>query len=179
MQTKKTYAIFGLGRYGTAVAKELIENGIEVNDLEIAKQKNPTIPGTLAKQIADNVTAIEENTNKINVLSAKTIISLGAGTGYTIVSQNCYIQNGKTYINALFKRTDDSVFPTGALYIGASNSLPSGRFPGSCISYSDITNGIPSSRISTLLSASLNNKNVSVLNTVSNLRALEVSIICS
>ena len=30
MQTKKTYAIFGLGRYGIAVAKELIENGIEV-----------------------------------------------------------------------------------------------------------------------------------------------------
>lgn len=27
---KKTYAVFGLGRYGTAVAKELVENGMEV-----------------------------------------------------------------------------------------------------------------------------------------------------
>lgn len=27
---KKTYAVFGLGRYGTAVARELIENGMEV-----------------------------------------------------------------------------------------------------------------------------------------------------
>ncbi|MBE6636077.1 MAG: TrkA family potassium uptake protein [Ruminococcaceae bacterium] len=30
MKTKKTYAIFGLGRYGLAVARELVENGIEV-----------------------------------------------------------------------------------------------------------------------------------------------------
>lgn len=27
---KKTYAVFGLGRYGTAVAKELVDNGMEV-----------------------------------------------------------------------------------------------------------------------------------------------------
>ena len=30
MSKEKTYAVFGLGRYGTAVAKELIENGREV-----------------------------------------------------------------------------------------------------------------------------------------------------
>jgi len=30
MQKKKTYAVFGLGRYGMAVAKELVENGMEV-----------------------------------------------------------------------------------------------------------------------------------------------------
>ena len=30
MNTKKTYAVFGLGRYGTAVAIELVENGMEV-----------------------------------------------------------------------------------------------------------------------------------------------------
>ena len=30
MKTKKTYAVFGLGRYGFAVARELIENGMEV-----------------------------------------------------------------------------------------------------------------------------------------------------
>ena len=27
---KKTYAVFGLGRYGTAVARELVDNGMEV-----------------------------------------------------------------------------------------------------------------------------------------------------
>jgi len=30
MSIKKTYAVFGLGRYGLAVAKELVENGAEV-----------------------------------------------------------------------------------------------------------------------------------------------------
>ena len=30
MNANKTYAVFGLGRYGTAVAKELVENGMEV-----------------------------------------------------------------------------------------------------------------------------------------------------
>ena len=30
MHKKKTYAVFGLGRYGSAVAKELINNGMEV-----------------------------------------------------------------------------------------------------------------------------------------------------
>ena len=30
MKAKKTYAVFGLGRYGTAVAKELVANGREI-----------------------------------------------------------------------------------------------------------------------------------------------------
>ena len=30
MQKKKAYAVFGLSRYGTAVAKELVDNGMEV-----------------------------------------------------------------------------------------------------------------------------------------------------
>ena len=30
MDTKKTYAVFGLGRYGIAVARELVSNGMEV-----------------------------------------------------------------------------------------------------------------------------------------------------
>ena len=34
MSKEKTYAVFGLGRYGTAVAKELIENGREVIALD-------------------------------------------------------------------------------------------------------------------------------------------------
>ena len=30
MKSKKTYAVFGLGRYGIAVARELVDNGMEV-----------------------------------------------------------------------------------------------------------------------------------------------------
>ena len=35
MQKKKTYAVFGLGRYGTAVAKELVDNGMEVMAVDL------------------------------------------------------------------------------------------------------------------------------------------------
>lgn len=35
MKNERTYAVFGLGRYGTAVAKELVENGKEVIAVDI------------------------------------------------------------------------------------------------------------------------------------------------
>ena len=35
MQHKKTYSVFGLGRYGTAVARELVENGREVIAIDV------------------------------------------------------------------------------------------------------------------------------------------------
>ncbi len=38
MKVKKTYAVFGLGRYGRAVARELVENGMEVIAVD-AEQK--------------------------------------------------------------------------------------------------------------------------------------------
>ena len=38
MRTKKTYAVFGLGRYGTAVARELVENGMEVIAVDVEEK---------------------------------------------------------------------------------------------------------------------------------------------
>ena len=38
MSTKKSYAVFGLGRYGIAVAKELVENGAEVLAVDIDEE---------------------------------------------------------------------------------------------------------------------------------------------
>lgn len=38
MNTQKTYAVFGLGRYGIAVAKELVENGAEVLAVDINEE---------------------------------------------------------------------------------------------------------------------------------------------
>ena len=35
MSTQKTYAVFGLGRYGMSVAKELVKNGAEVLAVDI------------------------------------------------------------------------------------------------------------------------------------------------
>lgn len=38
MNTKQSYAVFGLGRYGIAVAKELVENGAEVLAVDIDEE---------------------------------------------------------------------------------------------------------------------------------------------
>ena len=38
MSMKQTYAVFGLGRYGRAVAKELVENGAEVLAVDINEE---------------------------------------------------------------------------------------------------------------------------------------------
>ncbi len=38
MKVNKTYAVFGLGRYGTAVAKELVENGAEVIAIDVRQR---------------------------------------------------------------------------------------------------------------------------------------------
>ena len=38
MKSRKTYAVFGLGRYGTAVARELVENGMEVIAVDTDKK---------------------------------------------------------------------------------------------------------------------------------------------
>ena len=38
MSINKTYAVFGLGRYGYAVAKELVQSGAEVLAVDINEQ---------------------------------------------------------------------------------------------------------------------------------------------
>ena len=72
MQKKKTYAVFGLGRYGTAVARELVANGMEViavdsdsrlvNDavafLPICKCADVTDPEVIARLGLDGVDTV-------------------------------------------------------------------------------------------------------------------------
>jgi trk system potassium uptake protein TrkA len=72
MQKKKTYAVFGLGRYGTAVAKELIDNGKEViavdvdqklvNDaaafLPVCKCADVTDPEVIARLGIENIDTV-------------------------------------------------------------------------------------------------------------------------
>ena len=55
--TKKTYAVFGLGRYGIAVAKELVENGREViavdNDEKIVNDVAAYLPVCKCADVTD------------------------------------------------------------------------------------------------------------------------------
>ena len=69
---KKTYAVFGLGRYGTAVARELVDNGMEViavdhnernvnaaaMDLPICKCADVTDPDVIRQLAIANVDVV-------------------------------------------------------------------------------------------------------------------------
>ena len=73
MKTKKTYAVFGLGRYGTAVAKELVENGMEV----IAVDSEP--------RIVNNAVAYLPVCKCADVTDAEVISHLGIGNIDTVI----------------------------------------------------------------------------------------------
>ena len=57
MKAKKTYAVFGLGRYGTAVARELVDNGMEViavdNDERIVNDAAAYLPVCKCADVTD------------------------------------------------------------------------------------------------------------------------------
>lgn len=138
-----------------------IENGIGHNDQELANIKNGDISGSLQQQI--------------NVLSEKTHFNLIASVDYTIVSQNCYIQDGRTYVQAVFKRTDEEVFGTGALYIASSNILPEGTYACNAICFFALPmNGI----INDFIQISVRGKNILVANSLTNLKVVSFTCVC-
>lgn len=57
MSVKLSYAVFGLGRYGKAVAKELVENGVEVlaidMDINLVNEASKDIPYCKCADITD------------------------------------------------------------------------------------------------------------------------------
>ena len=57
MKVKKTYAVFGLGRYGLAVARELVENGMEViavdTDERIVNDASTFLPVCKCADVSD------------------------------------------------------------------------------------------------------------------------------
>jgi trk system potassium uptake protein TrkA len=73
MKAKKTYAVFGLGRYGTAVAKELVENGMEVIAVDIEQK------------IANDSAAYIPVCKCADVTDAEVISRLGIGNIDTVI----------------------------------------------------------------------------------------------
>lgn len=63
MKKKETYAVFGLGRYGMAVAKELVENGKEVLAVDINQRLVATAAAYLSMCKCADVTEAEEIVN--------------------------------------------------------------------------------------------------------------------
>lgn len=73
MKTKKTYAVFGLGRYGTAVARELVENGMEViavdNEQKIVNDAAAYLPVCKCADVCD-----AEVISRLGIGSVDTVI---------------------------------------------------------------------------------------------------------
>ena len=73
MKNKRTYAIFGLGRYGSAVAKELVNNGKEVIAID-SEQK-----------IVNDASAFLPVCKCADVTDAEVIARLGIGSIDTVI----------------------------------------------------------------------------------------------
>lgn len=73
MSIKQTYAVFGLGRYGRAVAKELVENGAEVLavdiDEELVNDASAEIPYCKCADITD-----EDVIRQLGISNVDTVI---------------------------------------------------------------------------------------------------------
>ena len=72
MKNKKTYAVFGLGRYGMAVAKELVENGMEViavdNRQDVVNEASAYIPVCKCADITDSEVIEQLGVSEIDVV---------------------------------------------------------------------------------------------------------------
>ena len=87
MKAKKTYAVFGLGRYGTAVARELVENGMEV------------IAVDAEERIVNDAAAYLPVCKCADVADAEVISRLGIGNIDTVIV--CMASNLETSVMAV------------------------------------------------------------------------------
>ena len=69
----KTYAVFGLGRYGSAVAKELVESGAEVIAVDIEEKRADEMVGILPICKCADVTEADV-IKKLGVSNCDTVI---------------------------------------------------------------------------------------------------------
>lgn len=73
MSIKKTYAVFGLGRYGLAVARELVENGAEVIAVDLDETVVNTASGDLPICKCADITDLEVMT-QLGIPNVDTVI---------------------------------------------------------------------------------------------------------
>jgi trk system potassium uptake protein TrkA len=78
MKNSKTYAVFGLGRYGTAVARELVENGKEIiavdTDQKIVNDASAYLPVCKCADVTD-----AEVISRLGIGNIDTVIVCMAG----------------------------------------------------------------------------------------------------
>lgn len=139
MSTKKTYAVFGLGRYGIAVARELVSNGMEViavdaderivnaaaDELPICKCADVTDPDVIRQLGISNVDVviIAMATNlEASVMAITLCKEIGVET---VIAKSATAMHQK-----IFKRVgaDKVVFPENESGIRLAKNLLSSGF---------------------------------------------------
>ena len=89
MSTKKSYAVFGLGKYGIAVAKELVKNGAEVLaidiDEEIVNDAISEIPFCKCADVTDEVVIKQLGISNMDVVIIAMATNLEASVMATML----------------------------------------------------------------------------------------------
>ncbi len=67
----------------------------------------------------------------------KTSFLCTAETGYTIINQNCFTQNGISYVRFSIKKTDDSVFSTKPIRVATCPIKPPFTMAGSLATFAN------------------------------------------
>ncbi len=96
MSINKTYAVFGLGRYGSAVAKELVKNNVEVLAVDINEQLVNSIiedvPFAKCADITDKAVIDELGISNIDVAIISMAGSLEASVMATMLTKEAGVK---------------------------------------------------------------------------------------
>ena len=96
MEMKQTYAVFGLGRYGKAVAKELVENGAEVLavdiDEDIVNDVSSEIPYCKCADITDEEVIKQLGISNVDVVIIALASNLEASVMATMLCKEAGVK---------------------------------------------------------------------------------------
>ena len=136
---KKTYAVFGLGRYGTAVAKELVENGMEViavdSDERIVNAAADVLPICKCADITDPDVIQQLGINNVDVViiamannleASVMAVTLCKEAGVPTVIAKCANEMHQKILNRV--GADKVVFPENESGIRLAKDLLSSGF---------------------------------------------------
>ena len=136
---KKTYAVFGLGRYGVAVAKELVENGMEViavdSDERIVNAAADVLPICKCADITDPDVIRQLAINNVDVViiamannleASVMAVTLCKEIGVKTVIAKCANEMHQKILNRV--GADEVVFPENESGIRLARNLLSSGF---------------------------------------------------
>ena len=139
MSKKKTYAVFGLGRYGNAVAKELCANGVEVLavdiDEELVNDASADIPYCKCADVTDKEVLEQLGISNIDVVIITMATNLEASVMATMLCKeagvNLVIAKCASEMNCRILEkvgADRVVFPENESGIRLAKNLMSSGF---------------------------------------------------